>query len=101
MHIRQKKRNKESEKLDSLLKAKEMIEDFRQEHNTGHPMFTDDDIDRLSWLVQQAEWADFYGKKAGKLNVFLQERVTGRVGDNVIDVAIDYIKFLEKELKGK
>lgn len=51
----------------------------------------------LDWLLVQAELAEHYGKKAGELNVFLQERVSGRAGDNVIDVVMEYVEQLENK----
>lgn len=54
--------------------------------------------DNVRWLITQAEWADSYSIKTANLNEFLQDRVTGRFGDNVIDIAMDYIRQLEKEI---
>lgn len=87
--------------MNNLKKAKEMVADFHREYSSHHPMFTEEDMYNLSWLIAQAEWTKHYGEKAGKLNEFLQERVSDRLGDNVIDVAMDYIRYLEKELNDK
>lgn len=55
----------------------------------------------LNILITKAEWADYYSIKTAKLNEFLQVRVPGRAGDNVIDIAMDYIRYPEKEINIK
>ena len=58
------------------------------------------DREDANWLIQQAERVqelERIAQKSGELNVFLQGRMKGRWGDNVIDIAMDLIAEQEKE----
>lgn len=56
-------------------------------------------VEDYDHLLGQAYWANHFTKKVGELQEFLQNRVHGRAGDNVIDIVIDHATFLEKELQ--
>ena len=40
---------------EHLKDCKDMYNDFYEEYNSGHPMFTDYDIKLLNWLIEQVE----------------------------------------------
>lgn len=41
--------------MSKLEESREMIRNFYAEYKSNHPMFTDEDISLLNWLLRQAE----------------------------------------------
>lgn len=63
-----------------LYKAKEMVDNFKEEYESDHPMFTDEDIYLLKWLIEQAETTEELKKENRNLQITIG-KYAGQIQD--------------------
>lgn len=76
---------------DRLYKAKEMVYSFYQEYDSGHPMFTEEDIEILNWLIKQAEKVERYENELNEMNC----DIPGMIESKTFDYKEGYYRLLK------